>query len=64
MLDTSLTNIDISCNHIKDSDAEALLHSLQENPNIFNFDIRNNQIKDKLLEDNIHEVVTKNFLDA
>lgn len=64
MLDTSLTSIDISCNHIKDSDAESILHSLQENPKIINFDVRNNLIKDQGLEDSIHELVTKNFLDS
>ena len=62
ILDTTLRKIDISCNFIEKKDAVSILDSLKENPNIIEFDIRNNKIKDAETEEEIAEVVTKNFL--
>jgi len=62
ILDTSLKKIDISCNEIKRADAISIMDSLKDNPNIVEFDIRNNDIKDPSVESEINEIVTKNYL--
>lgn len=62
ILDTSLKKIDVSCNSIDKENARAILDSLKDNPDIIEFDIRNNLIKDAVLEGEISEVVTKNYL--
>ena len=59
----SLKRVDISCNHIKKKDAQALRTSLEENKTpLLKLDIRNNHIEDQEEEDAIHEIVRKNYL--
>lgn len=62
ILDTNLKKIDISCNFIEKKDAISILDSLRDNPHIVEFDIRNNKIKDPEVEEEINEIVTKNYL--
>ena len=40
----------------------AILDSLKDNPNIIEFDIRNNKIKDVDVEEEINDVVFQNFI--
>lgn len=62
ILDTSVRKIDIACNGIKRADAISIMDSLKDNPYIVEFDIRNNEIKDPVVEAEIAEIVTKNYL--
>ena len=63
LMDTSLKWIDVSCNMIKKWDAESLLAALWQNKNVIHFDIWNNDIQDKEVEDLIHETVMNNYLE-
>jgi len=63
-MDTGLKRIDVSCNMIKKWDGESLLASLSKNKNVIFFDIRNNEIGDKELEDAIHDTVMNNYLES
>lgn len=64
ILDTHLKKIDVSCNFIEKKDAISILDSLNDNSQIVEFDIRNNKIKDAEVEEEINEIVTKNYLAA
>ena len=62
ILDTPLRKIDVSCNFIDKKDAISIMDSLKDNPNIIEFDIRNNKIKDAEVEEEINEIVFQNFV--
>lgn len=64
LMDTGLKRIDISCNMIKKKDGDSLLASLNQNKNIIFFDIRNNELGDKDLEDAIHDTAMTNYLNS
>jgi hypothetical protein len=60
-LNKSIRSLDISCNFIDDSNSATLKHSLEGNPNIFEIDVRDNQLSDET-EREINEIIMKNYL--
>lgn len=45
-LNKAIKSLDISCNFIDDSNSSTLKDSLESNPNIIDFDVRNNQLSE------------------
>ena len=60
-LNESIKKLDISCNEVEESNAATLKDSLEGNPNIIEIQVRNNQFT-KETEDEINEIVTRNYL--
>jgi Ran GTPase-activating protein (RanGAP) involved in mRNA processing and transport len=61
-LNHAIKRLDISCNFIDDSHAATLKDSLINNPRIIEIDVRNNQGLSEETEDEINEIITKNYL--
>jgi hypothetical protein len=60
-LNKAIRSLDISSNFIDDSNAATLKDSLEGNTNIIEIDVKNNQLSEDT-ENEINEIVTKNFL--
>lgn len=62
ILKQCVRKLDISCNFLTRDDAVSILKDIKDNKTLVEFDIRNNKIKDVEVEEEINEIVTKNYL--